>query len=133
MPAHRELHLDVSELRELARTIDRGEPGRARYETAGIEQFLDQFCDANGQPVRMWHAGPTQLAVAPTGAGKSVFARLAALHTANKGLPVSIVVLDIPTVWKEVLLLESAAKAAGLPLRIAALSSWRDTATRQAT
>ncbi|MGH8480717.1 MAG: hypothetical protein ACREXK_14440, partial [Gammaproteobacteria bacterium] len=71
------------------------------------------------------HSGPTQLIVAPTGSGKSVFARLLALDIARQGVPIALVVPDVQTAWKEVLRLRDAAKAARLDLRITALSSWR--------
>ena len=125
------LVLDVGALRGCARALDgSAEHEVGLYERVAVEQFVGQLTGPGARPVETVVAGITKLAVAPTGTGKSVFARLLALHVARSGTPVALVVPDIHTVWREVLRLESAAAAAELDLRVVALSSWRNLADR---
>lgn len=126
--------LDRASLLALAQRIDAGrEAGGKLYEDVGIGAFLDRFVNHDGAQPELAESGVTQLAVAPTGTGKSVFARLLALHLAQQGTPVTLVVPDILSVWKEVLRLREAAKSADLKLSIVPLSSWRNLADRLGT
>lgn len=117
---------DRNALLTLARAIDKREDaGPGLFERVGIEAFLDQFVAEGGAQPQLASSGPTKLALAPTGTGKSVFARLFALHLAQRGSPVTLVVPDIQTVWKETLRLRNAASAAKIKLNITPVSSWR--------
>jgi hypothetical protein len=124
-PVVPQVPLDESSLRTLAKRIDAASRPGPKYEGVAVDGFLGRFKSGDHKQVREFRAGATTLAVAPTGTGKSVFARLIALHQAAAGVPVCIVVPDIPAVWKEVLRLEAAATSADLDLQIAPLSSWR--------
>ena len=125
------LELDTNALRQLARRVDGAASGNSGlYERVAVEQFLEQLVDRSGLPTHVFPSGVTQLAVAPTGTGKSVFARLVALHLASEGVPVALVVPDIQSAWKEALRLEDAADAAGLDLSVVPLSSWRNIAEK---
>lgn len=127
------VELDERALLDLARRIDRADrDGPGMYEHVAIEQFLARFVAGDNEPVRRFESGVTRLAVAPTGTGKSVFARLAALQLASEGMPVALVVPDIQAVWKEVLRLDLAASRANLDLRVTPLSSWRNAANHLA-
>src|SRR5205814_2786613 len=68
-------------------------------------------------------AGPTKLFVAPTGRGKSVFARLLALDRAADGCPVALAVPDIKAALREAHHLELAATILGLNIKIVPLNS----------
>lgn len=132
-PEARSLVLDRNELAELARLMDGAPQGeKGLYEKVAIGQFLDSFVASGGSPARTLEAGVTRLAVAPTGAGKSVFARLVALDLARRGHPVALVVPDIQAVWKEVLRLRDGAVRAGIEVQITPLSSWRNLAVHLA-
>lgn len=123
--------LDREALVALARAIDgAGEPGSKLYESVGIEAFLDRFISEGGVRATIGPAGVTKLALAPTGTGKSVFARLFALHLARRGVPVALVVPDIQAVWTETLRVRAASRAAGLGLSVVPLSSWRSLGDR---
>ena len=123
--------LDREALVVLARAIDGGgEAGSKLYEHVGVGAFLDRFISDGGVRATIGPAGVTKLALAPTGTGKSVFARLFALHLAQRGVPVALVVPDIQTVWTETLRLRTASKAAGFDLSVVPLSSWRKLGTR---
>jgi hypothetical protein len=122
---HDEIELDRDILRQLSRQIDFAMGGHL-YERVAVEGFLERFLSPGGQPAAFVRSGPTKLAVAPTGAGKSVFARLVALHLASQRQPVALVVPDIQAVWREAIRLQRAADAAGLAVRIAPVSSWRN-------
>lgn len=123
--------LDRDALLALARVIDGGAgsaPGP--MERFGVMAFLDKFVASDGQPATIGSPGVTQLALAPTGTGKSVFARLFAIHLAQLGLPVALVVPDVQSVWTETLRLRQGALAAGLNLSVVPVSSWRSLAGR---
>jgi hypothetical protein len=119
------LRLDGESLRSLARRIDGPRETAGLYERVGLGNFLDAFVTDGGAPVERLEAGTTKLALAPTGTGKSVFARLLALHLAGVGVPVALVVPDVRAVWKEVRALRAAATSAGLSPSIVPLTSWR--------
>lgn len=123
--------LDRDALVALARAIDgAGKAGSNLYERVGVGAFLDRFISDGGARATIGPAGVTKLALAPTGTGKSVFARLFALHLARRGMPVALVVPDIQTVWTETLRLRAASEAAGLDLSVVPLSSWRNLGDR---
>lgn len=123
--------LDREALVILARAIDgAGETGSKLYERVGVGAFLDKFISEGGVRATIEPAGVTKLALAPTGTGKSVFARLFALHLAQRGVPVALVVPDIQTVWTETVRLRAASKAAGFDLSVVPLSSWRKLGNR---
>lgn len=125
--------LDRASLLSLAQRIDaHSDDAGGLYERVGIGTFLDHFLAADGVQAQLAPPGITQLALAPTGTGKSIFARLLALHLAHQGTPVTVVVPDIQTVWREALRLRDAARAAELNLAIAPVSSWRNLADRLA-
>lgn len=126
--------LDRDALVALARAIDgAGKAGANLYERVGVGAFLDRFIAEGGVRATIGPAGVTKLALAPTGTGKSVFARLFALHLARCGIPVALVVPDIQTVWTETLRLRAASKDAGLDLSVVPLSSWRNLGERLGT
>lgn len=114
-------------LRELARRLDAAQSG-PRYEQVAVDRFLLRLLDQHGERVNHFEADATSLLVAPTGTGKSVFARLLAIALARSGHPVALVVPDIPMVWREAQRLESAVNAIGERLKIVPLSSWRSKA-----
>ena len=123
--------LDRDALVALARAIDSaGKAGANLYERVGVGAFLDKFIAEGGVRATIGPAGVTKLALAPTGTGKSVFARLFALHLARCGIPVALVVPDIQAVWTETLRLRAASKDAGLDLSVVPLSSWRNLGER---
>lgn len=123
--------LDREALVVLARAIDgAGTAGTNLYERVGIGAFLDKFITEDGVRAAIGPPGVTKLALAPTGTGKSVFARLFALHLAQRSTPVTLVVPDIQAVWTETLRLRTASKAAGLGLSVVPVSSWRNLGTR---
>ncbi len=122
------ISLDEAELRALARRIDGAGGIGPRYEEIAVDGFFAEFRQRDGRSVTSLQAGPTALGVAPTGTGKSVFARLLALHLAVRSGPVALVVPDIQTAWKEAIRLEAAARCAALSLRVVPLSSWRQLA-----
>lgn len=121
--------LELEALLGLAKAIDQGAPDTpGLYERVGVGHFLNRFVGADGARRPHLAAGVTKLAIAPTGTGKSVFARLLALHLARSGSPVALVVPDVQAVWKETLRLVQASSRAGLGLSIVPVSSWRNTA-----
>ncbi|MDP2314350.1 MAG: hypothetical protein Q8P41_15720 [Pseudomonadota bacterium] len=130
-PASLGVEVDIGAVRTLAQAIDGGTGGNL-YEKVAVDGFMERFFTREGTRVTFLPSGPTRLAVAPTGTGKSVFARLVALYLANKGQPVALVVPTIQDVWKEVLRLRQAAGAAHLDLKVVALSSPRSLAERLA-
>jgi hypothetical protein len=69
--------------------------------------------------------GPTRLVVAPTGCGKSVFTRVAALALACAGRPVAIIVPDIAATLQETHRIERGASALGGRLAVATLNGHR--------
>jgi hypothetical protein len=123
------VRMDRDELLALACAIDES-AGNNLYAQVGIRTFLDRLVDRSGEMPRHIGCGVTKLANAPTGTGKSVFARLLALHLARNGMPVALVVPDILTVWKESRRLEAAARSAALSVAVTPLSSWRNLAGR---
>ena|GEM_PF-2473946 len=123
--APRSIVLNRNELAALARKID-GRDGDF-YHKHAVKGFLDCFVskDETSVPVQVFDAGITNLGIAPTGTGKSIFIRLLALHLAAKGIISAIVVPDIHTAWKEVLRLRKALANADLNLKVVPISSWR--------
>lgn len=123
--------LDRDALLTLARIIDSADnAGSGLYERVGVGAFLDAFIREGGARATIGPPGVTKLALAPTGTGKSVFARLFALHLARRGIAVALVVPDIQAVWTETLRLRAASRAAGLDSSIVPLSSWRSLGDR---
>ncbi len=123
--------LDRDALLALARKIDDQEDGSiGPFERYGVQAFLDNFVATGGVKATIGSPGVTKLALAPTGTGKSVFARLFSLHLARRGVPVALVVPDIQSVWTETLRLRDAAFKAGAALSIVPVSSWRRLADR---
>lgn len=114
--------VDPGSLRALADRIDAGLEGSPLYGPVACQRFLPRLEgeEAIRHPATI-PAGTSQL-VAPTGSGKSVFMRLQALEAAERGIPVTLVVPDIATVWRETRRLEKAARAANCHPRIAPLS-----------
>ncbi|MCB9759127.1 MAG: hypothetical protein H6739_04745 [Alphaproteobacteria bacterium] len=123
--------LDRDALLALARAIDDHLDGsKGPFEQFGVGAFLDNFIAGSGVLARLGSPGVTKLALAPTGTGKSVFARLFAVHLARQGVPVALVVPDIQSVWTETLRLRDAASKAGASLSVVPVSSWRNLAER---
>ncbi len=122
--------LEANELRDLARRIDAASDSDLSYEKIGIDQFVGGLRTLSSESKMRLAPGPTTMLVAPTGSGKSVFARLVALDLARRGHPVALAVPDVASVWKQTQRLEAAAAAAGLSLSIVPVSSWRKSADR---
>lgn len=115
--------LEEGRLLELARRIDSTKHSSIPYEKVAIEGFLRNL-KANGKQVTSIGSG-TGLVVAPTGRGKSVFARLLAIDQAIQGKRTTMVVPTIGDAWKEALRIERTAEAIGAELRTTTVSSWR--------
>lgn len=78
-------------------------------------------------------SGPTQLFVAPTGSGKSVFARVVALDLALRGVPVALVVPDFKTVLEETHRLEGYLRKLGSDATVVPVNSVRKQFERTAS
>lgn len=125
-PARERVRVDVARLSALAARLDASGELSVDYGQTVIDGFLPRLRSDTGKAMPdAIDAGKLSLLVAPTGVGKSVFARLLALDLAQQGVPVALVVPDVASVWKETLQLESATQAAGLALSVAPLHSWR--------
>lgn len=115
---------DESRLNQLAEAINSNSAISVDYKKIAVEQFFTRL-RGDADSLTIPEPGPTQLVVAPTGSGKSVFTRLIAIDLARQGHSVAIVVPDIQSVWRETRRLEHAIVSAGLELSVAPLSSWR--------
>lgn len=113
----------ITPIVELARKIDETKTLSLEYGSILREQFLPELHTNAGPECIDLDAGQLQLLVAPTGTGKSVFARLVAIQLASEQMPVCIVVPDVASVWSQVHQLRQAIQAAGLDLRVAGLCS----------
>lgn len=95
--------------------------------SAILASFLDRLEQApDGQPFGgsvTLASGPTQLLVAPTGGGKSVFAHIAALELARRGIPVALVLPDVKSVMRETYRFETEIRALGWTLTVAPVNS----------
>jgi hypothetical protein len=91
------LRLESSALLETARQIDQGDDDRSFSVRDRLARFLDGLRVPNGGSVQDLdlQAGPLNLLLAPTGTGKSLLMRVAAVHLARQG---HVVVLVTPTV-----------------------------------
>lgn len=126
-PAQEHIPVDPDVLADLARRIDASSEGPlVRYEDVVMRKFLPSLRSGSDDDCpKHIEAGRTQLLIAPTAAGKTVFTELLALARAEAGDTVVMVVPDIRTVWAEVRKLRQAAEAAGLEMDICGLQSWR--------
>jgi hypothetical protein len=92
-----QLRLELSTLLETARQIDEGDDAPSFSVRDRLARFLHGLRAPGWGSVQDLdlHAGPLNLLVAPTGTGKSLLMRVAAVHLAREG---HVVVLVTPTV-----------------------------------
>ena len=118
---------DRRRLLELADQIDQKSDSREPYYHLVLEKLLDELTqNTGGAPFGecvSLSAGPTQLLIAPTGRGKSVLSRIAALELASRGIAVAIVLPDIRLVIEEADCLEREIETLDLALTVASVNS----------
>ncbi len=118
--------LNRRRLLELADQIDRKGVSQVPYHSI-VVNLLNELRQAGddapfGQSVSI-SGGPTQSLIAPTGRGKSVFAHIAALELAHRGITVAVVLPDIPSVMQEAHRLEREIASLDWDLSVAAVNS----------
>lgn len=121
------IHLDLEELDRLAERLEAADPALDYYKKH-LGTLRHELRDgASHRPAAhlALDPGPLQLLVAPTGRGKSLFARLLAIQSAAEGRPVAIAVPGRVETVKECRALEACAETLGLHLRIAPLNAVR--------
>ena len=125
--APRHIVLDVGELHQTAQRIDEARTDAAFSLASALEAFNHHLRGPDGEPLRQLPltAGPLNLAIAPTGSGKSVLMRVAATHLAERGLVLVLVTPDVESTLNLVAEIRSDLAALGLDLPVAALMSSR--------
>lgn len=104
------------------------------HHQARVKEFLAEACEANGEAlpnVLELPKGRTRLVVAPTGRGKTVLSRVAALDLAAHGVTVAWVLPDVKEVLRQSYDLERLSNAMRLGVRIVPVNSMT-TAIRRA-
>lgn len=91
-----------------------------------VKAFLGESCQRDGLPlpdVLELPRGRTTLVVAPTGRGKSVLSRVAALDIAARGMTVALILPDVTEVLRQCYELERLSKSMQLGVRVVPVNS----------
>src|SRR5579863_2285156 len=125
--AYESVDFDFAHLLELAGEIDRSGANEVSYYRSTLTTLFEQLeAQTAGNPIAQsvaLPAGVTQLLIAPTGRGKTVFAHVAAMDLARRGIATGMVFPDIKTVMRETYRLEREIAALGWKLTVAPVNS----------
>ncbi|MEU8001073.1 hypothetical protein AB0B66_07925 [Catellatospora sp. NPDC049111] len=122
-----QIDIDVDGLLATAAAIDHARPDSRFSLAESLRKFLVHLRGRDGARISKLtlHAGPLNLAVAPTGSGKSVFTRVAAVHLAAAGKVVVLLTPDVENTLELVADIRADIAALDLHVPVTALMSSR--------